>query len=167
MTNKVVYMLARTLVQQGIPALRFNFRGVGKSAGEYDQGRGETEDALAALDWLKQRWPGAKQWLGGFSFGAYVALAAASRRNIAALITVAPPVERFAIKTLELPQCPWLLIQGEADEVVDPTAVLDWASRLQNPPTIETLPETGHYFHGKLNMLRNILIDALPSLHDN
>ena len=69
MTNKVVHMLAKACNERGVPALRFNFRGVGASAGRYDEGEGETQDALAAIDWALQRWPGAALWAAGFSFG--------------------------------------------------------------------------------------------------
>jgi alpha/beta superfamily hydrolase len=77
MTNKVVHTLARSLQEQGMPTVRFNYRGVGKSAGQYDEGRGETADALAVVAWGRERWPGVPLTLAGFSFGAMVALLAA------------------------------------------------------------------------------------------
>lgn len=157
MQNKVVHMLARSFTDLGIPALRFNFRGVGKSEGEYDNAVGEVDDALAALDWVHERWPEAELWLGGFSFGAQVAMRAANRRPVKHLVTVAPPVYRFIDNPPEPPRCDWLLIQGEADEVVDAGQVLDYARSLEQPPHIETLPETGHFFHGRLNRLRDIV----------
>ena len=95
MNNKVVHTVARAVNLTGRPALRFNFRGVGKSAGRYDNGDGETEDLLAVVDWGKQRWPGARLWLAGFSFGSHVALRATQIVEPDRLILVAPPVTRF------------------------------------------------------------------------
>lgn len=161
MQNKVAHMLARSFVDLGAPTLRFNFRGVGKSEGEFDNAVGEIEDALAALDWMHGEWPDAELWLGGFSFGAQVALNAANRRPVTHLVTVAPPVYRFIDNPPEPPRCDWLLIQGEADEVVDAGQVLDYARGLAQPPRLETLPETGHFFHGKLNRLREIVTGHL------
>ena len=154
MTNKVAYILARAFNDLGAVSLRFNFRGVGKSAGVFDHGVGETGDALAALDWLSDRHPGLPLWLGGFSFGAYVALRAQSERPIARLVTVAPAVERFDTDAIRGPQCPWVLVQGDADEVVPPAAVLAWARGLARPPHITVLAGAGHFFHGRLNELR-------------
>lgn len=158
MHNKVAWMLARSFVQLGAPALRFNFRGVGNSAGWHDNGAGETDDALAAFDWLQQRWPQAALWLGGFSFGAQVALRAVSQRPVQRLVTVAPPVARFKTQLTALPDCDWLLIQGDADDVVDPAEVIAWAGALAQPPQITVLPGAGHFFHGRLNDLRDAVL---------
>lgn len=161
MQNKVAHMLARSFVDLGAPALRFNFRGVGKSEGAFDDAVGEVDDALAALDWVHDRWPAAELWLGGFSFGAQVAMKAVNRRPVQHLVTVAPPVYRFIDNPPEPPRCDWLLIQGEADEVVDAQQVLAYARGLAQPPRIETLPDTGHFFHGKLNRLRELVTGYL------
>ena len=112
MTNKVVHVLAKTFNERGVPAVRFNFRGVGASAGAYDEGEGETQDALAVIDWALQRFPGAALWLAGFSFGGAIAVRAAMARDAQRLITVAPAVHRFAVDGAQLPRCPWLLVQG-------------------------------------------------------
>lgn len=159
MHNKVVYMLARSFLQLGAPALRFNFRGVGKSEGRYAEAVGETDDALAALDWLQERFPAAELWLGGFSFGAQVALRAVNQRAVQRLVTVAPPVGRFrGAPWFEPPRCAWLLIQGEEDEVVDAGEVAAWARAVQPAPDFVMVPGSGHYFHGKLNELRNAVL---------
>jgi len=160
MQNKVTYMLARAFNDMGAVSLRFNFRGVGKSTGKFDNGVGETDDALAAIDWLTARHPGLPLWLGGFSFGAYVALRAQSRRPVARLVTVAPAVERFQTEDIVLPGCPWLLVQGDADDVVSPRAVLAWAQALKSPPRIEVMAGAGHFFHGRLNELRESVVAA-------
>ncbi len=154
--NKVVHTLARTLAEAGIPALRFNFRGVGASAGRYDEGRGETEDLLAALAHARARHPHAEAWLGGFSFGAYVALRAAARHPVARLLTVAPPVNLFPCPAPPATTA-WLLIQGEADEIVPCEAVLHWSAGLHARPRIACLAEAGHFFHRRLGDLKRLL----------
>lgn len=160
MHNKVAYILARAFNDLGAVSMRFNFRGVGRSEGEYSDGIGETDDALAAMDWLTAKNPGLPLWLGGFSFGAYVALRAQSRRPVERLVTVAPAVERFDTSTIELPRMPWLLVQGDADEVVSPQAVFNWAAGLASPPRLAVLEGAGHFFHGRLNELRQTVVNA-------
>lgn len=153
--NKVVHTLARTLQEMGLPTVRFNFRGVGRSTGTFSEGIGETDDTLSVLDWCQARWPRATPWLAGFSFGAYVALRASRQRDVGQLITVAPPVERFRFAGLGVPRCPWLLIQGDADEVVSHAVVLEWARALEPPPRIELLKGVDHFFHGRLHDLKD------------
>src|SRR6185312_3588573 len=160
MQNKVAYMLARAFNDMGALSLRFNFRGVGRSAGSFDHGIGETGDALTAIDWLSSQHPGLPLWLGGFSFGSYVALRAQSQRQVVRLVTVAPAVERFDTGGIVLPDCPWLLVQGDADDVVSPQAVLGWARGLAKPPRILEMSGAGHFFHGRLNELREAVVAA-------
>ena len=159
--NKVVYTLARAFVELGVPTIRFNFRGVGGSVGAYDEGRGETADALAVIAYGRQRWPGASLWLAGFSFGGAVAVRAAARAAPEKLITVAPGITRVAMEGVESPTCPWLIAQGDADEVIEPAAVLDWAKRQSPPPDVRLLPGAGHFFHGRLHELRAMVLDFL------
>jgi len=163
MDNKVVTTLARALRQTGMPTLRFNFRGVGASAGRFDDGRGETADAAAVAEYGALRWPGRHLVLAGFSFGAFVALRLAQQRDTFRLITVAPPVERFDFSALAAPRCPWLVVQGDADDVVDPQSVFDWVRRLEPPPRLLVMPGAGHFFHGHLLPLRDAVIDAIRS----
>jgi hypothetical protein len=157
MTNKVVHMLARSCHELGMPTLRFNFRGVGASAGQYDDGRGETEDALAVIEQGRALWPGAALWLAGFSFGAWVALRAAPRAAAARLVTVAPPVGRWDFAGLGTPGCPWLIVQGDQDELVDAAAVQQWAALQQPAPQLALLAGAEHFFHGRLNELRDVV----------
>ncbi|MGB9429608.1 MAG: alpha/beta hydrolase [Gammaproteobacteria bacterium] len=167
MTNKVTYILARAFNDLGAVSLRFNFRGVGKSASSFDNGTGETADALTAMDWLSGQHPGLPLWLGGFSFGAYVALRAQSERPVQRLVTVAPAVERFDTAAVKLPVCPWLLIQGDADEVVSPQAVFDWVAGLPRKPALAVLKGAGHFFHGRLNELRQAVVGYFSSGPEN
>ena len=162
MQNKVVHTLARAFAELGVASVRFNFRGVGASAGRFAHGEGETEDALAVIEWARSQRPGTPLWLAGFSFGAYVALRAAARARVNGIVTVAPAVHLYDFSTLTLPQCPWLLIQGEADEVVPVEAVRDWLSGVVPQPQTLFLPDVGHFFHGRLNDLGSALRDFVP-----
>jgi alpha/beta superfamily hydrolase len=163
MENKVVTTVARALRDAGIPTLRFNFRGVGGSAGSFDAGDGETADADAAAGWCAARWPGRALVAAGFSFGAYVALRLAQRRSLARLITVAPPVDRFDFEGIAVPACPWLIVQGDADEVVSPPSVIAWAQALDPQPQLVVMPGAGHFFHGRLQELRDAVNNAIRS----
>jgi alpha/beta superfamily hydrolase len=163
MQNKVVTTVAKALQQMGIPTLRFNFRGVGGSAGTFDDGRGETADANAVATWGEQRWPGRALLIGGFSFGAYVALRLAQTRAAMRLITIAPPVQRFDFSELAAPACPWLIVQGDADELVDSQAVQIWAQSLFPQPHLVVLKGVGHFFHGRLDELRDAVTDEIRS----
>ncbi len=156
--NKVVYTLARALHDLGIPTVRFNFRGVGASEGAFADGIGETEDALAAVAWGRTRWPAAEPWLLGFSFGAAVAIRAAAQAGARRLVTVAPAVGRVATDRAT-PACPWLLIQGDADDVIDAGAVIAWASGLTPAPQVRVLRGAGHFFHGRLPELREAVVE--------
>ena len=161
MDNKVAHTLARAMIEVGVPAFRFNFRGVGASAGTFDNGRGETEDVAAVVAEGRRRWPKADLWLGGFSFGAFVSLRAAARERPARLIAVAPPVARFELGTVSHPDCEWLLVQGDADDVVPSADVLAWAARQARAPELHVLAGAGHFFHGRLHELKPLLVDFL------
>jgi hypothetical protein len=163
MDNKVVTTVARALRETGIPTLRFNFRGVGASGGTFDQGIGETADADAVAAYGARRWPGRSLVIGGFSFGGYVALRLAQKRTPRHLITVAPAIGLFDVSGLTVPRCPWLIVQGDADDVVDPTAIADWAATLSPKPRLVVLPGVGHFFHGRLRELQDAVIDAIRS----
>lgn len=157
MDNKVVVIAARALQERGYATLRFNFRGVGQSAGSWDLGRGEAADAMAAAAALQARWPAAQLLIAGFSFGAYVATQLATQLPVRQLITIAPPVQRFDFSTLAVPQCPWLVVQGDQDELVDHEAVQAWTRTLQPAPEVVILPGAEHFFHGRLNDLRDAI----------
>lgn len=156
--NKVVLTLARAFVQLGWRAVRFNFRGVGASAGQWDEGRGEVDDALAVIAALRE--PALPLVLGGFSFGGYVAAQAAARlpagERVQRLVLVAPATNHF-----DLPDVPanTLVIHGDADDIVPLEATLAWA-RPQGLPVI-VLPGVGHFFHGQITRLKSELLQAL------
>lgn len=163
MDNKIVTTVARALQACAVPTVRFNFRGVGASAGAYADGAGETDDALAVADWGARHWGGRRLVLAGFSFGAYVALRAAQRRVPERLILVAPPVGRFDFSPLTAPRCPCLVVQGDADDVVDPQSVKRWAHGLDPAPKLLLVPGVGHFFHGRLDDLRHAVAGEFRS----
>ena len=155
MENKVVTTLAKAFVELGFAALRFNFRGAGASDGAFDGGNGEVEDVLAVLHHARQEYGGLPLILSGFSFGGYVQARAAQHLHPRPhrLVLVAPAVGCFA-----MPQVPHntLLVHGELDEVVPLADVLQWARPLHLP--IVVLPGAEHFFHGRLNQIRQIVL---------
>lgn len=168
MHNKVVTTLARAAQALGVPTMRFNYRGVGRSTGSYDAGRGETDDALAVVAAGRQRWPAARLWLAGFSFGGVVALRASTRAEAGAidrLVTVAPALGREFTDPADiaLPDCPWLIVQGDADDVIDGALVIDWAGRIGGGARLAVLPGAGHFFHGRLTDLQQQVQSFLES----
>jgi len=161
--NKVVTIMDRSLRELGLATVRFNFRGVNESEGEYDNGEGETEDLLAVVDWVQKTRPGTDLWLGGFSFGAFVALKAARDLPVRQLISIAPPVERYGFEKLLPPNCPWLVVQGDEDDVVSADAVSAWAEGLDQGPDLVIMEGAGHFFHRRLMDLRGLIKNHVQS----
>jgi uncharacterized protein len=160
--NKVVQTMARAFVQQGWRAVRFNYRGVAGSDGAWDEGRGEVDDALAVLDAF--RVAGLPLALGGFSFGGYVASQAAARLPgapaVARLLLVAPAVRNFHMAPVPADT---LVIHGEADDVVTLADVLAWARGPGQPLLpVTVVPGVGHFFHGQLPLLKQLVAAAWP-----
>jgi hypothetical protein len=167
MHNKVVTMLERSLRESGLRTVRFNFRGVGKSEGEHDNGRGETLDLLAVAEWAGRACPGDALWLAGFSFGAYVALLGARHLPVRQMVSIAPPAGRWDFSAVLPPTCPWLVVIGEEDDVVEPQQVYDWIDGLPEAerPLLIRMPETGHFFHRRLMDLRGAIKNGVrPNL---
>lgn len=166
MSNKVVQTLARAFVQCGWRALRFNFRGVGASAGTHDEGLGEARDMLAVISQAREG--GEALAVAGFSFGAFVAAQAAASLaqagdEPAALVLVGTAASRFAVPPV--PQSlheKTLVLHGEADDTVPLAAVLDWARPQSLPVTV--IPGGGHFFHGQLPLLKGLAARHLRSL---
>lgn len=151
--NKVAQTLARTLFALGYAAVRFNFRGVGASAGTFDQGVGETDDALAALAWSRSRYGlHLPVVLAGFSFGTFVQTRVAQQVAAERLVLVGPAVGRFA---LEAVPADTIVIHGEEDDVVPLADVFAWA-RPQALPVV-VFPGCGHFFHGRLHQLQAVV----------
>ena len=161
MHNKVVTMVERALRESGLDTVRFNFRGTGESAGSYDEGNGEGDDLAAVVEWVRRVRPDDALWLAGFSFGSYVSIRNAASLHADALISIAPPAGRWPFEDIQLPTCPWLVVQGEEDEVVDPQAVFDWIDGMAHKPELVRMPETSHFFHRRLMDLRGAIKHAV------
>lgn len=168
--NKIVTTIARACVQHGLAALRPNFRGVGGSAGEFDAAVGETADMIQLVQQFKQAYPeaAAGKWvLAGFSFGTSVAaqlyseLAEQSQPVPDALLLVGSAVERFKFRDIAIPDDTFLA-HGESDEVVPLTEAMDFARGRGLPMVV--IPEASHFFHGKLVVLKQLLLQRLASL---
>ncbi len=160
--HKVVHTVARAFGERGAASIRFNFRGVGASAGAYDEGRGETQDALAVIRYARGRWPGLPLWLGGFSFGGAVAVLAAATSHPDLMVLVSPGVTKIDVTHAPGPACPWLIVQGDADDVVPADFVLAWARTLAPQPAIALLAGAGHYFHGRITDLKDAVLRFIP-----
>ena len=164
MNNKVVQTLARAFVQCGWRAVRFNFRGVGASAGEHDKGRGEIDDMAQVIAQVVPE--GASLAIAGFSFGAYVAAAATERlwaqQPAAKLVLVGTAASRFPVPALPealLPQT--LVVHGEQDDTVALSSVMDWARPQSLPVTV--VPGGEHFFHGQLPLLKSLVVRHLSA----
>ncbi len=147
MHNKVVFRIAAALVDHGIPALRFNFRGVGRSTGSYDDGRGEADDIRAALDALDARFPGAPLLLAGFSFGAWTGLpVGAADPRVTHLLGAGVPVRLLQVSSLAGCVKPKLIIQGELDEYGPREQLEAWYADLSEPKRLTIVPGADHFF---------------------
>lgn len=161
MNNKVVTTLARAFKELGIPSLRFNFRGVGASEGQYDAGIGESRDMQILAQNCQEECPTRGLMFAGFSFGSYVTYRAASEMHADFLISIAPPVHHYNYtEFVQRPQS-WVIIQGEEDEVVPAAEVYHFAENSTPPLSVHRFAETGHFFHGKLLALKAEIIDIV------
>ncbi|MHC8312910.1 alpha/beta hydrolase [Pseudomonas sp. GT1P32] len=168
MLNKVVSTLQRTARDAGLITLRFNYRGVGASEGSHDMGTGEVDDAQAAAEWLRAKHPDLPLTLFGFSFGGFVAASLGGRleaqgEQLKHLFMVAAAVTRLNGYDLLPVNCPLTLIQPETDEVIDPQAVYDWSEKLDRPHELLKVAECGHFFHGKLTDLKDLILPRLSN----
>jgi len=162
MDNKVVTTLMRTYRDLGVHVLRFNFRGVGKSEGLFDNAKGELDDLLAAVEWVKNNLPESPMLLAGFSFGSSIAARASyAQGDLLHLTLVAPPVERYEYDRSGIFNAPVCVIQGDKDERVIAQGVYDWVAQLQSPAELIRYPEASHFFHGFLSQLKTDLSATL------
>ena len=163
MNNKVVTTTAKVFKELGIPSLRFNFRGVGQSEGTYNDGIGESDDMLVlAREWQNEQ-ANVAFIFAGFSFGSYVAYRTAAQMEHTMLITIAPPVHHYDYREYNPAPHPWLIVQGDADEVVPSKLVIDFAQESSPVLSVIEFPDTGHFFHGKLLELKAQLMEYVKT----
>jgi alpha/beta superfamily hydrolase len=165
MHNKVVFKAAQAFQILGMPALRFNFRGVGHSTGTYDEGRGEMDDVRFALEFLSRRYPGLPVILGGFSFGAYVALrVAAIDDRVQAMIGLGVPARMFEGEHLQGSHKPKLIIQGTKDELAPYALTAQWFEQVPAPKSLVAVQGADHFFQGHLDEIQSIIISFVQDL---
>jgi len=168
MHTKVVYRGAKGLARIGCAVLRFNFRGVGRSEGAFDQGEGEKEDFTAALDYMANQYPGSPLWAAGFSFGSWVALeVGATDDRVSALIGIAPPVatsvsgHNYTFENTLASTKPKFFVQGEADEVCPIEGMWTFYGKLEEPKELVVIDGADHLFEGKAEDVGEALEDLL------
>ena len=167
MHNKVVHTLIRTYRDQGMPGVRFNYRGVGDSAGTYGEGVGEADDLWAVITWLLSLNSNMRIYLAGFSFGCFVASLGYKKlleeKDITAehLVLVAPAVENFDFSDIYPLPGDIYVIQGDKDEVVSPMAVYDWLETVNPPLVLLDMQDAGHFFHGRLGDLKTMVTEEI------
>jgi alpha/beta superfamily hydrolase len=163
MHNKVVTIMERSMRELGLRTVRFNYRGVGLSEGAFDDGYGETDDLFAVVEWVRRARPDDILWLGGFSFGCSISLRAAQNLQLGQLIHIAPAVRYPAFLELSHPRCPWLVIQGDEDDVVAVEDVRAWVAELDPQPDFLVMERAGHFFHRRLMDLRGLLKNGVSA----
>ncbi|NQY43744.1 MAG: dienelactone hydrolase family protein [Legionellales bacterium] len=163
MDNKVVTTIMRACNKLNIISLRFNFRSVGKSKGEYDFGEGEQRDLQAIINWVKNMFPNCKILLSGFSFGSFVAHRISENYNLHSLILIAPAVTIWDYSRNKEPSCPLLIVHGTDDEIISLNDVEKWAEDL-NDAMFMKVYNSCHFFHGKLIELQSIVMKFLDSV---
>lgn len=165
MNNKVVYQTYKTLSESGFSVLRINFRGVGRSQGEYDNGIGELTDAAAALDWLETNCNMASEiWIGGFSFGSWIAMQLIMRRpDINHFLVISPPVAKFDFSFLSPCPIPGLIVQGDQDSIVSEPSVADFVNRIGKQKSINidyrVIHGGDHFYRTRLDELDHNISD--------
>ena len=163
MNNKVTYALYQTFVKRGFSVLRFNFRGVGRSQGQFDSGIGEMSDAAAALDWMQTHTPNTSTcWIGGFSFGAWIAMQLMMRRpEIGRFISISPPAEDCDFTFLAPCPSSGQIIHGEKDEVVPKDSVDKLAAKISSQKNItidyDVIPGADHFFSKDMDTLNSLV----------
>jgi alpha/beta superfamily hydrolase len=162
MHTKVVFQGTKALARIGCAVLRFNFRGVGRSAGAWDEGRGEIDDFRSAVDFMAAQYRGLDLWAAGFSFGSYVALMEGAQDDrICALIGIAPPVNRYDFAAAMKSQKPKFIIHGEADELIPLKQVREFYGQLADPKELVEIDRANHLFDGQVSEVGDALEDLL------
>jgi alpha/beta superfamily hydrolase len=162
MHTKVVFQAAKALTRIGCAVLRFNFRGVGRSAGAWDNGRGEMDDYRAAVDFLSTRYPDLEVWAVGFSFGSYIAMTSgADDDRVCALIGIAPPVNRYEFASVKSSAKPKFIVHGESDELIPLKAVREFYAQLQEPKELVEIDRANHLFDGQASEVGDALEELL------
>jgi alpha/beta superfamily hydrolase len=167
MHTKGLYHAAKALARMQVPVLRFNFRGVGRSAGTFSGGAGEQEDFRSALDFMKARYPDVMRvWTGGMSFGSWVGMTAgAMDARTTALIGIACPVNRYDYAAVVRAAKPTFLIHGERDELIPLKEIRKFYAQLSEPKELVVIDATDHLFDGKVSEVGDAIEDLLQDFN--
>lgn len=162
MHTKVVFQSAKALARIGCVVLRFNFRGVGRSTGAWDNGRGEMDDYRAALEYMAGAHPGLDLWSAGLSFGSHIAMTCgAEDPRVCALIGIAPPVDRYPFTSVLASAKAKFLVHGEADELIPLKLVREFYARLPDPKEFVEIDRATHLFEGQASEVGDALEELL------
>ena len=166
MHTKALYQAAKAMPRIGVAAVRFNFRGVGRSAGTFDAGPGEKADFRAAIDFAHERYPDVPVWAAGMSFGAWIAMTVgAEDARVSLLLGVAPPVDRYDFEALKTCTLPKFIIHGESDELISIKEIRKFYSQLPEPKELVAIEDANHLFEGKTSMVGEAVEDLLADFN--
>ncbi len=166
MHTKALYQAAKAMPRIGVAALRFNFRGVGRSAGVFDAGAGEKDDFQAAIAFMSERFPGLPIWAGGMSFGSWVAMTVgAGDPRVSLLLGIAPPVDRYDFDALKTCTLPKFVIHGESDELISIKEIRKFYAQLPEPKELVTIEDADHLFDGKTLLVGEAVEDLLADFN--
>ena len=166
MHTKALYQAAKAMPRIGVAALRFNFRGVGRSAGTFDAGAGEKDDFKAAIAFVSERYPDLPIWAAGMSFGSWIGMTAgAEDARVSLLLGIAPPVDRYDFEILKTSTLPKFIIHGEADELISIKDVRRFYSQIPEPKELVTIEDANHLFEGKTSMVGEAVEDLLADFN--
>jgi alpha/beta superfamily hydrolase len=166
MHTKALYQAAKAMPRIGVAALRFNFRGVGRSGGVFDAGPGEREDFLAAVSFVSERFPDIPVWAAGMSFGSWIAMTAgAADPRVSLLLGIAPPVDRYEFDALRTCTLPKFIIHGESDELISIKEIRKFYSQLPEPKELVTIEDANHLFEGKTSLVGEAVEDLLADFN--
>jgi alpha/beta superfamily hydrolase len=166
MHTKALYQAAKAMPRIGVAALRFNFRGVGRSGGTFDAGPGEKDDFKAAVAFVHERYPDLPIWAAGMSFGSWIAMTAGAEDvRVSLLLGIAPPVDRYDFDALKTCTLPKFIIHGEADELISIKDVRKFYSQIPEPKELVTIEDADHLFEGKTSMVGEAVEDLLADFN--
>ena len=166
MHTKALYQAAKAMPRIGVAALRFNFRGVGSSAGTFDAGPGEQEDFKAAITFASERFPDVPIWAAGMSFGSWIAMTTGAQdARVSLLLGIAPPVDRYDFDVLRTCTLPKFIIHGESDELISIKDIRKFYAQIPEPKELVTIEDANHLFEGKTSMVGEAVEDLLADFN--
>jgi len=166
MHTKALYQAAKAMPRIGVAALRFNFRGVGRSGGTFDSGPGEKADFKAAIDFVSDRFPELPVWAAGMSFGSWIAMTVGAQDSrVSLLLGIAPPVDRYDFDVLRTCNLPKFIIHGEEDELISIKEIRKFYSQIPEPKELVTIEYANHLFEGKTSLVGEAVEDLLADFH--